>query len=302
MTAVGVGPSLAVRQRRGAGFDFVGPGLPVGATLARASAGWCIDASGVLTMKAADQPRFDSDPVTRGPRGLLIEPAASNVLPASEDMVSGSGWAAGIASYWTASASTGVGTPAGAGSALKLVANGTGETVLAVRKVGLSFSGTVTVSTYVYVPRQAGVTSWAMRNDAQDMEGGEVAFAATFDRWVRVACVITAAGSRSFLDYNLAFNGQYAAPAGATVYLAKPQLESGGIATSHVPTGASPVARAADLLTLDWKSRGVGDGVRTVRYGFDDGSSQDVATTISGGVASVPTDLRRARLIRATLG
>jgi len=34
---------------------------------------------------------------------------------------------------------------------------------------------------------------------------------------------------------------------------------------------------------------------------FDDGSSQDVATTVGGGLATVPTNLWRARLIRATL-
>ena len=51
--------------------------------------------------------------------------------------------------------------------------------------------------------------------------------------------------------------------------------------------------RAADTLVLDWRSRGVGDGTIGVRYGFDDGSTQDVAAVVAGGMATVPTTLAR---------
>lgn len=53
-------------------------------------------------------------------------------------------------------------------------------------------------------------------------------------------------------------------------------------------------ARAADVLTLNWASRGVADGAAVLRYTFDDGSSQDVAATIAGGTTIVPATLARA--------
>lgn len=79
------------------------------------------------------------------------------------------------------------------------------------------------------------------------------------------------------------------------------QIETGAGATSRIPTGAAAVTRAADVLTLGWGARGVADGVVTVRYGFDDGSVQDVATTVSGGTAVVPVTLARARVRRAAV-
>ncbi|MBO6755754.1 MAG: hypothetical protein JJ902_05475 [Roseibium sp.] len=52
---------------------------------ARASAGTYFDAQGVLQTAAADVPRFDHDPVTGAPRGLLVEGAATNLLAWPED-------------------------------------------------------------------------------------------------------------------------------------------------------------------------------------------------------------------------
>jgi uncharacterized protein (TIGR02217 family) len=74
------------------------------------------------------------------------------------------------------------------------------------------------------------------------------------------------------------------------------QLESGLSATTPIATTSTPATRAADILTLNWGLLGVGDGTITVRYTFDDNSTQDVATTISGGTSVVPTNLNRPRI------
>jgi len=79
------------------------------------------------------------------------------------------------------------------------------------------------------------------------------------------------------------------------------QLEVGGMATSLIRTSGSAQSRAADVLTLDWGSKGVADGTRTVRYRFDDGSHADLPAQISGGLATVPTPLPRTALAAATL-
>ncbi len=74
------------------------------------------------------------------------------------------------------------------------------------------------------------------------------------------------------------------------------QLETGTRATSPIETTTAAATRAADVLTLNWGLLGVGDGTITVRYTFDDNSTQDVATTISGGTSIVPTNLNRPHI------
>lgn len=49
--------------------------LPAGWSFSRASTAPYHDATGALVTAAIDQPRFDHDPVTHEPLGLLLEPA-----------------------------------------------------------------------------------------------------------------------------------------------------------------------------------------------------------------------------------
>lgn len=49
-------------------------------TFTRSSAAWRFNASGVLEQVAANQPRFDYDPVTLAPRGLLVEEQRTNLF------------------------------------------------------------------------------------------------------------------------------------------------------------------------------------------------------------------------------
>lgn len=51
---------------------------------ARASAGTCYGADGLLQLVAANQPRFDHDPITRKRLGVLIEESRTNLVPFSE--------------------------------------------------------------------------------------------------------------------------------------------------------------------------------------------------------------------------
>ncbi len=55
-----------------------------GGTFSRASTATYFDSAGTLQTAAANAPRFDYDPVTHAPKGLLLEDARTNVLPWSE--------------------------------------------------------------------------------------------------------------------------------------------------------------------------------------------------------------------------
>lgn len=56
------------------------------ASLARSTTGTYFDSSGILQIGAINTPRFDYDPTTLTANGLLIEPAATNLLTFSEQM------------------------------------------------------------------------------------------------------------------------------------------------------------------------------------------------------------------------
>lgn len=296
MAAIGVGASLAVRQRRGAGFDFTGPALPRGVSLTRASAAACYDGQGVMVMCAADVARFDRDPASRAPRGLLVEAAATNLLaaPAAFD-------AAAWQKAWIGAASPTVAANAGLAADATVSADQIGLTsVTAADSLSVvAQSVSLTAGRYTF-------SVWL-----RGMSGGEQPFLmATPDgrafesRPVR----LSPQSSRYSLSFTADARTWYVqigtdrrdAAQGATtaaqVQAWGAQLETGNAATSYAPAG-----RAAEVVTLDWASRGVADGAVVVRYTFDDGSSEDRAATVSGGRAVVPLTLARPRLIRAAL-
>lgn len=66
-------------------------------TLTRASSGYYFNAGGTLTSVASNIPRFDHDPATGLRKGLLMEPAATNLLAYSESHSSGNWWVLGTA-------------------------------------------------------------------------------------------------------------------------------------------------------------------------------------------------------------
>ena len=68
----GVRPTLDV--------PLLGGSLDSRFTFTRASIGWHFSSAGVLTSAAINAPRFDYDPVTLAPRGLLLEEPRTNLF------------------------------------------------------------------------------------------------------------------------------------------------------------------------------------------------------------------------------
>ena len=64
----------------GAIFPLLGPSLPSAFTLTRASSGTYFDATGTLQTAGTNVARFDYDPATLLPRGLLLEGQATNLF------------------------------------------------------------------------------------------------------------------------------------------------------------------------------------------------------------------------------
>ncbi len=311
MSAFGFGPSLALRHRRAvsAMFDFAGT-VPAGATLTRASAGVRFDAAGSLVGAAANVARFDYDAATLALRGLLVEGAATNLLLSSEAFDAAAWTNAGSSVTANAAAS-----PAGTTTAEKLVeSSGTGQhrtQQTIATTVGQAYGYSVFVKaaerSSVWL-RLSGASTYAAATfdlGAGTISGviGTAAIVPLAGGWWRVAVSGVADAASTIVYLNLADaggNGGYTGNGSAGLLVWGAQGEAGAVST-YVATAGAAASRAADVVTLDWGSRAVPDGTPTVRYTFDDGSTQDLVTAIAGGVAAVPTTLARARVRRAAV-
>ena len=182
-------------------------------------------------------PRFDYDPVTRQPKGILIEEARTNLLTYSEQFDNAS-W--GKAGTTTVIADTNVspdGTtttdtinfPAGSDWIWKSF-SGAASTAY-VFSIWLSGSGTTDIGIYDTVTGGNNRTA--------------VTLTATPTRYTYTAT--TAAASADFRVY---IGRAFGASNATAVRVWGAQLEAGAFATSYIPTIASTVTRSADVATI----------------------------------------------------
>ncbi len=291
---------LAARgARASAGFSFMAGALPAGATLTRASPAMRHNASGVLESVAVDAARFDHDPGTLALRGLLIEPARTNAVRSSQGF-NGSEWTRRGSFSATDNA---LAAPDGTttGSSWSGVSGGSaGDIFETAFGAGGRYPGATICAPSFWIMRVSGAGSLTVQNALNGTAGG--AFSVNLAMlaasvWTRVFAghpavtttspfVTTAAGALGI---------QFFCPAGAPIsaHLWGVQVEAGAAPSSYVPTTTAGATRGADALMLNWAAKGVADGAHVMRYGFDDGTSQDVATMVAGGTSTVPTTLNR---------
>jgi hypothetical protein len=288
-------------------FDFSGSTLPAGAALTRSGNGWLRNSSGVVTLAAADVARFGyrynmaTSAWERG--GLLVEGAASNLALQSQN----------LPTTWTKVAVT---TP----SATRMIETSAASTGHYVSQSVSFVSGTtyclsadtgeVSGSAKRYLILTLPSAAFGTNRTAKfDLATGTIPYQSSgvtpamipagAGRWI---CTITAAATAtvsSSYNVRLADVGNtsaltYTGDGTSGLDVTNIQFETDK-RTSSIVTTTATVTRPADVLTLDWSTnRHLADGTITVRYTFDDGSTQDVSTTIASGHSTVPTTLNRA--------
>jgi hypothetical protein len=210
------------------------------------------------TASAYYSPRFDYDPVTLAPRGLLIEEARTNLLTYSEQFDNAA---------WTKSAATitanAITSPDGTVDADKIEATSISPNVFQ----DIVVSGTSAVLS-VYMKKGSGADSanvLLLRN--QTLGTNLVAVRVNLDRgtitylagssgatatdagngWWRV---VVTASITSGNTIRVGLLGGYSAVAGDFAYYYGAQLEVGAFATSYIPTVASTVSRSADVALM----------------------------------------------------
>jgi hypothetical protein len=215
------------------------------------------------TASAYYGPRFDYDPVTLAPKGLLIEEARTNLLTYSQDWTNAAWAKTNITVTAAATAS-----PDGTVNAQRLQAIAAVPTV--INNVPVAVAATsATYSIYVKQgtgPNTANVFLFRNNTTATLLVGGSLNYATgawsystgstgvtvsnAGNGWWRIQMTATTGiTSGDALHGYVGWTGASAA-VGDFMYAYGAQIEAGSFATSYIPTVASTVTRSADVATM----------------------------------------------------
>lgn len=228
-------------------------------------------------------PRFDYDPVTLAPKGLLIEEQRTNLATYSAQF-DNEAWTKTNASI-TANATT---SPDGTVNADTLVED-TANASHTITMVALPPSGVAVA--FSFYAKAAGRSRIALNSGGGfagqgfaaifDLSngtmavntGGKGSITAVGNGWYRCVIAFTTSNTVQF-SLGLADNSNqttYTGDGTSGVYLFGAQLEAGAFATSYIPTVASQVTRTADVAQINapnfapWYNASAG----TFTVGFD---------------------------------
>jgi hypothetical protein len=220
-------------------------------------------------------PRFDYDPVTLAPKGLLIEEQRTNLLVRSEEFDNAS-WVKNAATV-TANATV---SPAGTLTADTVTDNAAnaghavyGTTVAVVAATTYTTSVYLKAGTLRYVSLRGestatGAYPWItvdLQTGAVNANASVTSSSASFvgNGWYRVALTFVNSTSQANANMVIASSNVSTAPTPASVlgnayvgtgtgtfFVWGAQLEAGAFATSYIPTVASQVTRAADNVSM----------------------------------------------------
>jgi hypothetical protein len=192
------------------------------------------------------QPRFDHDPTTLAPRGLLVEASATNLVTQSN----------GATSVWTIGGNrtptnntTDLLSPDGTNNATKLVCGtATSYASHATTITGLTGGGTYTVSYWIRGPVGHTPRLYALNGTIGDVT--PTATTGTYNNtgWTRLTQTYTLPATTT--QVYVYFMSVTVVVTGDTFYVYGFQLETGSGASSLIPTGASTATRNADNCEL----------------------------------------------------
>jgi len=248
--ARGVDEQLLLLNNLGDGstlsLDFTTGVLDPRLTFTRSTTGTFTNASGLVASAAINTPRFDYDPTTLQPRGLLIEGSANNLLNWSESFAS----SGGTNNNWgdtSISRTTGQADPAGGTTAILFTASAGNATVISSAAIGTSAQRTFSI----WLRRVTGTGNIQFTTD----NGTTWTTQAITSSWVRYTFPATTAAQRV---------GIRIVTSADAIEMWGAMLEAGSGASSYIPTGASQGSRAADSCVMtgtnfsSWFTQGEG--------------------------------------------
>jgi hypothetical protein len=232
-----------------------------GGTFSRPSIGTYYDSTGTLQTASANTPRFDYDPVTLQPKGILIEESRSNLARYSDQMDNAI-WVKGNMAIISNSGLSLDGT-----TNADLAVPNTSSTMHVINSSGITqVNGTVyTMSFYAKAAGITGlysgissvgaiITNLTNCSIVYTDPGPTYTVTSQGNGWCKIVQTYTSNGN---LPYLIAYNGglTFASDGVAGLYIWGFQIEQGSFPTSYIPTTTAAVTRAQDSLsmsTLGW--------------------------------------------------
>lgn len=246
------------------------------------------------TASAYYGPRFDYDPVTLNPKGLLIEEQRTNLLAASEDFTAWSTYSVTVAANTTVapdgqtSADTITASATSGYSARAAVFTGDGDKSYSLFiKAGTSAATRLTLrDTTVLVNRGSVDITWTAGVPSGVATTGTLQGIDSFGNgWYRVRMLATGVVAANANQFR--FSPDPIAGTGTSIMWGA-QTENGAFSTSYIPTVASTVTRSADVATMtgtnfsDWYNQSEG----TFAAEFDTITLSAGATTVRSVVTA----------------
>ena len=231
-------------------------------TFTRSTTGTYFDNTGVMQTAATDAPRFDYDPVTLQPRGLLIEEARTNLLLRSEEFDNASWQRLEATIYANPSVAPTVGTTA------DKIIESANFNIHRVIAANTSITSGTTYTASIFVKSAGNSRLLELRNyngvtdvitvfnpDTGLVLSGPGTAVSVGGGWYRLSQTFTAASTvtSNFVFQCYLNNGAatYLGDGTSGLYIWGAQLEAGSFPTSYIPTGASQVTRAADVASVN---------------------------------------------------
>lgn len=217
-------------------LDFTKGILDPRITFTRASTATYYGADGLLKTAGVNEPRFEYDPLTRQPKGLLIEEQRTNIQTYSSDFSQNRGWVgtinAAISPDGTLTADLCT------TSEIDNYPNGYGSGTGTIRTYSVFVKTNTASSITVSDPINATSASFNFLTKILTGSGG---FQELSNGWFRVWVTYTVSNP---------FGYNRISTVGGSVYLWGEQLETGTFPTSYIPTTSAQVTRMGDIATI----------------------------------------------------
>jgi hypothetical protein len=263
-------------------LDFAGTGtLDSRITFTRSTTGTYYNSSGVLSTAAINAPRFDYNPSTLAPLGLLIEQSSTNLLTYSQDF-SNAVW---VKTNATVTPNTVV-APDGTNTGSRVTFT-TGGILYQIQNTVVSSGSSLTGT--IYLKGVAGTTCRFYLQTGGGTYQASVLTVTLTSAWTRV---IIPALTLSDAKSNVGVYLDIASSTATYVDIWGAQLEALAFPTSYIPTTSAQVTRASDNASMtgtnfsSWYNQGQGtfynesDWVQTLTtfpgaYSIDDGTTNN---------------------------
>ena len=243
--------SLRIGGRPAMSLDFIGTNsLDSRVTFTRGTTATFVGSNGLIQTAAINAPRFDYDPTTLAPKGLLIEEARTNLALRSEEF-DNVVWVKspfGVASAPVVTANFGT-SPDGTTNADRVQMTLNGGTTTADRSLLSQVVTIVTSTTYTFSVWLRSLSGTVAMGIGCDNVAGNTPITVT-STWQRFTLSGAATGVAGLIWLQLR-GGQTPTQANAAdVLIYGAQLEAGAFATSYIPTTTLAAPRSADVAQM----------------------------------------------------